>query len=225
MNVRVRSGHVGRMADIPSPVMRGPTSTADGSDRDERFREVYRAEVAALIGYAARRVARAEDAADIVADVFLVAWRRIDELPAGREARLWLFGVARNVLSNYHRGARRRQKLATRMRGELSTMLESTMSHVADTHAVSDALERMPVELRELLVLTAWEGLAPHEIALVLNLPAGTVRSRLHRARHVLRAELAAESKAANAQVGERWGRIGHVGGRQGQLAADCEER
>lgn len=67
----------------------------------ERFRSLYESEATALLGYAVRRVGRAEDAADVVADVFTVAWRRVGDIPTGAEARPWLFGIARNVLSNH----------------------------------------------------------------------------------------------------------------------------
>jgi DNA-directed RNA polymerase specialized sigma24 family protein len=68
-------------------------------------------------------VDQAEDAADVVAETFLVAWRRIDDLPPGREGRLWLYGVARRVCANHLRGVRRRHRLAERLREELMTQV------------------------------------------------------------------------------------------------------
>ncbi|MCW3017458.1 MAG: subfamily polymerase sigma-24 subunit, partial [Solirubrobacterales bacterium] len=56
----------------------------------DRFRQLFAAAERDLLAYALRRVDRAEDAADIVAETFLVAWRRLDDVPAGDEARLWL---------------------------------------------------------------------------------------------------------------------------------------
>ena len=65
------------------------------SGRQERFRRLYAAEVDALLGFALRRADRAEDAADVVAETFRVAWRRFDDVPSQPQARLWLYGVAR----------------------------------------------------------------------------------------------------------------------------------
>jgi DNA-directed RNA polymerase specialized sigma24 family protein len=58
--------------------------------RRDRFRLIYDANYAPLLGYALRRGRTVEDAADIVAETFLVAWRRLDDIPAGDEARPWL---------------------------------------------------------------------------------------------------------------------------------------
>src|SRR5213075_274525 len=123
-----------------------------------------------------RRVTRAEDAADIVADVFTVAWRRIDDVPDGREARLWLYGVARNVLSNHRRVRWRQDRLTDRLRGELRLITPAVQPADDDLDAVRAALGRLSVDDRELLQLTAWEGLTPNEVALAMGVPAGTVR-------------------------------------------------
>ena len=83
-----------------------------------RFEALYRACYQDLLGYALRRVERPESAADVVADTFLIAWRRIDEIP-DEQARPWLFGVARNVMANHQRADRRRADLGARLRQEL----------------------------------------------------------------------------------------------------------
>jgi RNA polymerase sigma-70 factor (ECF subfamily) len=156
----------------------------------ERFRSLYEAEVIALLGYAARRLDRPSDAADVVADVFTVAWRRIDEVPTRGDARPWLFGVANNVMSNHRRGARRRDRLADRLRGELRMIPTSTPAPSDDVLLVRQALGRLSDDDRELLLLTNWEGLSPAEVAVAMGIPPGTVRSRLHRARQQLRRRL-----------------------------------
>jgi Sigma-70 region 2 len=74
----------------------------------------------AVLAYALRRVDDPADAADVLAETFLVAWRRLDEVPAGAGAKPWLLAVARRVLSNQRRGARRRIGLADRLAQELS---------------------------------------------------------------------------------------------------------
>ena len=152
-----------------------------------RFRAVYEANFEPILRYAVRRVAVPEDAADVVAETFLTAWRRQGDVPGGAQARLWLFGVARRVLANHARGEVRRHRLGERLRLELSRV-------PADTDGALDvraALARLGDLDREVLTLSVWEGLRPSEIAEVLALAPGAVRTRLSRARAHLRDELA----------------------------------
>ncbi len=118
-----------------------------------------------------------EDAADIVAETMLVAWRRIDDVPADGTARLWLYGVARRVLANHRRGQVRRDRLAERMRLQLVEVTPDLTS-LADSNAViRDGLAQLSDDDRELIMLTAWDGLDPREAAVVLGVPARTVRT------------------------------------------------
>jgi RNA polymerase sigma factor (sigma-70 family) len=163
----------------------------------DRFRRLFAANERELLAYALRRVDRAEDAADVVAETFLVAWRRLKTLPQGDEARLWLYGVARRQLANQRRGQLRRSRLADRLRAELPAAVASARS--PEDHrvaAVRAALARLDEEDREILRLTSWEGLTPSEIAAVIGVPGVTVRSRLHRARKRLRSELLQQNAA-----------------------------
>jgi RNA polymerase sigma-70 factor, ECF subfamily len=82
---------------------------------EERFAALFDRTHRPLLAYAVRRVADPADAADIVAETFLVAWRRLDEVPPDEQARPWLFGVARRVLANYYRGEHRRHALGERL--------------------------------------------------------------------------------------------------------------
>jgi RNA polymerase sigma-70 factor, ECF subfamily len=160
-------------------------------DSTERFRSLFAETERDVLAYVLRRVDRAEDAADVVAETFLVAWRRLDRVPAGDGGRLWLYGVARRQLANQRRGEQRRLRLADRLRAELPLAIAGARGpedrRVAAVHA---ALARLEEEDREILRLSSWEGLAPAEIAAAMGLPGVTVRSRLHRARKRLRAEL-----------------------------------
>jgi RNA polymerase sigma factor (sigma-70 family) len=160
----------------------------DRSQRSQRFRRIYADNLPLILGYAARRCPQPSDAADVAAEVFLTAWRRIDDLPPGQE-RLWLFGTARRVLANQRRGHRRRSDLADRLRAELETR---PLARAGDDSAVAvtAALATLPERDREILTLAAWDGLTPTEIAALEHVPAATVRSRLLRARARLRAAL-----------------------------------
>jgi RNA polymerase sigma factor (sigma-70 family) len=161
---------------------------------EERFHALYRAHARPLLVYALRRAARPEDAADVVADTMLVAWRRIAEVPDGDEARLWLYGVARRVLSNSRRGLDRRDRLGERLRREVRRLADPDVAiGVSVSLDVRAALARLPADDRELLQLTAWEGLGSPEVAAVLGLSRVAVRSRLRRARVRLRQELAGD--------------------------------
>jgi RNA polymerase sigma-70 factor, ECF subfamily len=159
-------------------------------DDEERLRRLYAEQAPALLAYALRRGATAEDAADLVADVFLVAWRRIGDVPAGAEARLWLYGAARHVLANQRRGERRRTRLGEALREHVRTVAPPPLEPVDP--ALDAALRSLPEIDRSLLALIAWEGLSAGEAATVLGLRHGTARVRLHRARARLRRALEA---------------------------------
>jgi RNA polymerase sigma factor (sigma-70 family) len=166
------------------------TVTAAADARRDRFEAAYAAYHGPILGYVLRRTANADDAADVIAETFLTAWRRVDQLPPGDEARLWLYGVARRVLANYHRGERRRLELAGRLRADLAGW--TAPAYEGDLAAVAQALGRLGETQRELLALSAWEGLDHGQIAVVLGCSRNAVRIRLHRARRRLAAELAA---------------------------------
>ncbi len=161
----------------------------DPAARQVRFEAVYAANHVSILGYALRRTTCPDDAADVLAETFLTAWRRLDELPSGDEARLWLYGVARRVLANFYRGERRRSALADRLRAELSySYVPPELS--GETARLAEALRRLPEQDRELLTLAAWEGLDYGQIAVVFCCSRNAVRIRLHRARQRLAKEL-----------------------------------
>ena len=85
-------------------------------ERHRRFTELYDRYSGHILAYAARRTAGNADAADVLAETFLVAWRRLDDVPTDEAARPWLYGVARRVLANHHRGVTRRSRLDDRVR-------------------------------------------------------------------------------------------------------------
>lgn len=155
-------------------------------ERRERFERLFADHYEPVLAYALRRAMR-EAAEDAAAETFTVAWRRLEDVPG--DARPWLFGVARRVLSGQRRGDRRRVSLQTRLAGE-PTSAPTTTAPVG----LLPALARLHEQDRELLLLVGWEGLAPVEAARALGLSRIAVRVRLHRARKRLAAELQAES-------------------------------
>lgn len=153
----------------------------DEDDR-ARFEAVYRSTYEPLLGYAMRRCVNAEDAADVVAQTYLIAWRRVGELPDGDRARMWLYGVARKILANHHRGERRRTAWHAEFMAE-TERLHAVGIRPDELDAVDEAMNRLSDDDRELLTLAAWEGLSSGEIAKVLGCSGNAVRIRLHRAR------------------------------------------
>ena len=159
--------------------------------RRRRFEAMYAEHHARVLGYVLRRTDSPDDAADVLAETFLVAWRRLDDMPSGEVSHLWLYGVARRVLANHHRGERRRTKLADRVRDELAARLP-LLAPSGEGTPFAAAFRSLSDGDREVLALHGWEGLDAGEIARVLGFSRNAARIRLHRARLRLRAALAA---------------------------------
>ncbi|MET8333924.1 sigma-70 family RNA polymerase sigma factor [Streptosporangium canum] len=165
-----------------------------GDDRRILFERVYLDTYSQILGYAMRRCDSPEDAADVVAETFEIAWRKVDDLPSGEQARLWLYGVARNVLANHRRSRLRRHTHQTALREDIADRYARTPS--PEEHVELGAIGRVFRELsdddRELLSLVVWEGLDAGEITRVLGGSRNAVRIRLHRARRRFSRGLAA---------------------------------
>jgi RNA polymerase sigma factor (sigma-70 family) len=138
-----------------------------------------------VAAYARRHVA-ADDVQDVVAETFLLAWRRWEVVPEPPIA--WLIASARKVIGNQLRGAGRRHALRERL-----ALLDAAAGPAADAGMVATervaALERLaalPDDQREALLLVAWDGLTPAEAAVALGIRGGTLRARTHRARRAL---------------------------------------
>lgn len=156
---------------------------------EARFARLYAEHSRQVMAFALRRTNR-ENAADVVAETFLVAWRKAVEVPSGSEALPWLYGVARLVLANLERGEARRGRLDDRLRLELPAAVAARPEPSAERPAVMCALARLEPDDREVLLLAGWEELGPAQIAEVLAISPVAARSRLHRARRRLRKQL-----------------------------------
>ncbi|GGO62659.1 RNA polymerase sigma factor [Nonomuraea cavernae] len=173
-------------------------------DRRRRFEDLYRANHDPVLGYVVRRTSNGHDAADVFAETFLTVWRRLDDVPAGEKARPWLFGVARRVLANHHRGERRHTALTARLASELSA-IQHLREEPADMDALAEAFAELSDGYREVLSLADWEGPSAAEIGIVLGCSTTAVRIRLHRARRRLARALLEDPprRTARAQVQE----------------------
>ncbi len=163
-----------------------------GGRRDEDLLDaVYRRYSADVTAYALRRCP-ADDAADVVSETFVVVWRRIGDVPEEPAVRPWLFGIARRVLANQRRGFRRRGALVERAASFLVPHLQTVpaVDIDGDAELVKEALALISGSDRELLMLAAWEGLSPSDIATVFGISNSNARKRLFRARQRLSAEI-----------------------------------
>jgi RNA polymerase sigma-70 factor (ECF subfamily) len=175
------------------------TSTEAPAAKSVDLTQLLKKESPRLLSYFARRVDPTEEAADLLSQTMIVAWRRQDAIPREEtEARMWLFGVARKTLSTYRRGALRRSALSDRLRDELSTGTSNTWmggtskSDEADyrVEALREAMESLKTEDRDIIALVHWDGFTLAESARLLHQGPGTTRSRYHRARQRLKSLL-----------------------------------
>lgn len=162
------------------------------NQRAERFAALFRAHYARVLSYAARRVDDRAGAEDAVAETFMIAWRRYEELPS--DPLPWLLGTTRKVLANQRRAAKRRAAgpLVSIDQVEAPAAETAVAERVADRFALAAAFSALSERDREALALIAWDGLAVHEAAAVVGCAPARFSVRLHRARRRLLKELEA---------------------------------
>lgn len=155
------------------------------AEREIRFQRLAHEVGEPLRRYVVRRTPAA-DVDDVLADAFLVLWRRLDDVPMD-DPLPWSYGVVRRCLANTQRAARRQLGLIDRI-GRMDPPLPTAEG---DEHPeLVAALDVLPALDREVVMLWAWEELAPREIATVTGLTANAVSIRLHRAKKRLAEEL-----------------------------------
>ena len=168
----------------------------DPVGRDRTFEALYQAHHRAVLAYCARR-ASPWDAWDAASDVFLVAWRKLEVVPATPEARAWLIGVAFKVLANQRRGTRRRFHLMTRIGGTPTAVPppDEQILRVEEDREVIEALARLKPSDREIITLTLWDELSPVEIGQVLGISRDAVDQRYSRAKRRLSRQLGIDDR------------------------------
>ncbi|WP_436699618.1 RNA polymerase sigma factor [Nocardioides sp. BYT-33-1] len=156
------------------------------TSEDAEFSEAWRRDGPRVAAYVRRHVPP-DDVQDVVAETFVQAWRRWDDVP--RPPIAWLIAAARKVIGNSRRAARRRTALHDRLRllDAAARPAEDAGLVATDRMAALEALAGLPDEQREALLLVAWDGLTPDQAAAVLGVRPGTFRVRTHRARGALR--------------------------------------
>jgi RNA polymerase sigma factor (sigma-70 family) len=162
----------------------------------EQFAVLFRRHAEAISRYVTRRLGP-QLAEDIVAETFLTAFRERDRYdPARTDAMPWLYGIAANLIRRHHRDEVRWLRALARtgcdpIARSAADLAEDRLTADAVGRAVAAALAALSARHREVVLLVAWAGLTYDQAAEALGVPAGTVRSRMNRARHQLRASLA----------------------------------
>ncbi|MCP3976413.1 MAG: sigma-70 family RNA polymerase sigma factor [bacterium] len=156
---------------------------------DPKFDRIYELYERPILAYCLRRTSR-DHAQEAINEVFTVAWRRLADMPSGDRALPWLYGVARRVLSHQRRAANRSLRLAGKVASQPHSEPPGTESIVVQRHeyeTVCQAVEQLRPEDREMLLLSAWEGLTHAEIANSMGYSLAAVDKRLARAKQRLR--------------------------------------
>lgn len=180
--------------------MRGGRTDAQ---RVARFEELWDELFRRVLGYALRRTDQ-EEARDVVAETFTVAWRRLEDVPAGDDALPWLLATARKQLANRRRrdDTRSRHLALAHSNDPFAGAAADPADDIAERSSLAAAFMRLSDEDRETLALIAWDGLQPREAAVVTGCSAATFAVRAHRARRRLAALLEDSEPALDAQGG-----------------------
>ena len=152
---------------------------------ESRFRALFDATYPAMARYARHRGLDRDDAEDLIASTFEVAWRRLDVVPSDDEALLWLYAVAFNLLRNLRRRQGRDRQLVARL-PMIDTVLPSSEPSTITTEAIRRALDALSPDDREMILLVAVDELSAAQLGVVFNCSAIAARTRLYRARNRL---------------------------------------
>ena len=178
-------------------------------DAEQRYRRLFDDYHRDIYAYCRRRT-DPQTAADCAAETFLVAWRRINDVPSGDASLPWLYGVARKTLANEFRGGRRRRRLHNQLRGNVANADPSPEVLVVrreQDKQVLVALAALRPRDREVLQLALWEELPHAAIAELMGCSTQAITQRIYRAtRQVCREFQRLENRHRDAKVQPRGG-------------------
>jgi RNA polymerase sigma-70 factor, ECF subfamily len=174
--------------------------SSEGERRD-RFESLVAEVHDPLQRYIRRRVA-ADEGGDVLSDVLLTVWRRLEDAPDGAVLP-WSYGIARRTLSNHRRAASRHLKLVERLEAERTPVRDDDPAGQFDDPELGAALAALPAADQEILRLWAWEQLEPREIALALGSTANAVSLRLSRARKKLADAMPRQDPSSPGHIGD----------------------
>jgi RNA polymerase sigma-70 factor (ECF subfamily) len=168
---------------------------------EELFESEFMPHLDALYNFAYHLTQQEEDANDLVQDTFLKAYRFIESYERGTNAKAWLFKILKNSFINEYR-RKTNQPAKTDFEDYVAYQDSEEAAHIGDLDLRDDlfksmigdeitrALVSLPVDFRTILLLCDVEGFSYEEIAKIIDIPIGTVRSRLHRARNLMKEKL-----------------------------------
>ena len=185
------------------PAVENDAEVVEISRREpERFAVLFDRHAQHIYRYVARR-AGPQVADDVVAETFLVAFAKRDRHDlAHPDARPWLYGIATNLVGQHHRDEARQYRMSQATVADPAVdghaaRVAADVTAQATRPLLYAALAALPPGDRDVLLLIAWEELTYREVSRALDIPVGTVRSRLHRARAQTRRVLAGTDAAA----------------------------
>ncbi len=175
--------------------------TKEEVQKQEDFEEEIIPHLDAMYNFALRLTSDPSDAEDLVQDTIVKAFRFFSSYEKGTNAKAWLFRILKNsYINNYRKQSKQPNQVDY---DEVSTFYETIRAERTDTSDLEDkmfrdlidddisqALEELPEDFRTVVLLCDIEGFTYEEIANMLDVPIGTIRSRLHRGRNLLKAEL-----------------------------------
>lgn len=175
--------------------------TSEEFQKQQDFNEEILPHLDAIYNFALKLTANSDDAEDLVQDTIVKAYRFFSSYEKGTNAKGWLFRILKNsYINNYRKASRQPHKVDydeiepfyETIRSEQSdtTDMESRMYGEMMDDDVTSALNRLPEDFRTVVLLCDIEGFSYEEIANMVDVPIGTIRSRLHRGRNLLKAEL-----------------------------------
>jgi RNA polymerase sigma-70 factor, ECF subfamily len=178
-----------------------PELTSEDIKKQQDFEDEMLPHLDAIYNFALRLTTDPNDAEDLVQDTIVKAFRFFNSYEKGTNAKAWLFRILKNsYINNYRKKSKQPHQVDY---DEISTFYETVRSEQSNTTDMEDimygqlldddvtrALERIPEDFRTVVLLCDVEGFTYEEIANMLDVPIGTIRSRLHRGRNLLRAEL-----------------------------------
>lgn len=169
------------------------------TDKDKIFNEELLPHADALYNFAYSLVFDQTNAEDLVQEAYMKAYRFVDSYEKGSNAKAWLFQILKNAFINDYRKKKRapqqvdfedyNEKQQLEKQAETLDISEDLYSHMLGDE-VTTALNKLPVDFRVAIILSDIEGFTYEEIAKISDIPIGTVRSRLYRARNLMKEEL-----------------------------------
>jgi RNA polymerase sigma-70 factor (ECF subfamily) len=160
-------------------------------DKTAEFERVALGHLPELVRSATRTCGDRSTAEDMVQETYMRAWKYWDRFEPGTNCRAWLYKILFNVIRR-QRGGNNPAAMSIET-PELASVLPFTPPHSLTPIAVAEAFEKIPEDFRAALVLVAVEGFSYKEAAEILDIPIGTVMSRLHRGRDAMRRLLASK--------------------------------